>query len=67
MTNFQGGSAKIFTFPARGRFAEARPRNDATALDAGRLPCVTPVVCGDNWYHDEAIREAEARKNKPAH
>lgn len=68
MTNFHGGSAKIFMFPARGRFAEAGPRNDTVALDAGLSPRVAPVVSGDNWYHDEAIREAEqAPKNNPPH
>lgn len=55
-TNFQGGSAKIFTFPARGRFADSN-RRDVATLDVA--PRIAPVASGAGWYHDEAIREAD--------
>lgn len=48
------GSAKIYQFPARGRFAEA---TEQTAV--GVAPRVIRAAIGDGWYHDEAIREAE--------
>jgi hypothetical protein len=64
-TNFQGGSAKIYTFPARGRFADSNRRDvptDVPTLDVA--PHIAPVASGAGWYHDEAIREADlTRKN----
>ncbi len=53
------GSATIYQFPARGRFAvpSGESSSDATVRYA-------KVAAGSSWYHDEAIREAEgARKN----
>lgn len=55
-------SATIYTFPARGRFAE----NDAAAIaDAPTDPMMGPkpmagAVISSGWYHDEAISEASA-------
>lgn len=43
-------SAKIYTFPARGRFARSQ-----AADNVERFP---EASIGDAWYHDEAIREA---------
>jgi hypothetical protein len=59
------GSATIYTFPPRGRFAL---RIDDTAPAAtGPLPRGVKLVSGSGWYHDEAIREAiqdeKPRKN----
>lgn len=60
-TNFQGASAKIYTFPARGRFADSSLR-DVPRLDVA--PRIAPVASGAGWYHEEAIREADlTRKN----
>jgi hypothetical protein len=60
-TNFQGASAKIYTFPARGRFADSNCCDVAT-LDVA--PRIAPVASGAGWYHEEAIREADlTRKN----
>jgi len=52
-------SAKIFQFPARGRFAPA----NAMVQQDNALPT---VEFGSGWYHEEAMREeqkAKARKH----
>ena len=56
MTKAQDGSATIYQFPARGRFAAGAVREDEK-LAAPR------VVFGSGWYHDEAIEAERARKN----
>ena len=56
-TNFQGGSATIYQFPARGRFATAG-QNDSNAT--ARL---APKVSYGSWYHDDAIEAERTRKN----
>jgi hypothetical protein len=54
MTSTSGGSAQIYQFPPRGRFAlNAEPR---TNLESQPL---VKVVAGSGWYHDAAIQEAE--------
>jgi hypothetical protein len=56
-------SAEIYQFPARGRFSAAGHRDQpkpATGIAPSRVPT---TVFGSNWYHEEAIQEAErARK-----
>jgi hypothetical protein len=48
-------TAKIYQFPIGGRAAAHGLRNDArTNLDTKR---VTPMVCGEGWYHDAAIQQ----------
>ena len=63
-TNFSAtptGSAKIYSFPPRGRFAL---RIDDTAPAANvQLPRGVKLVSGSGWYHDEAIRDENTRKN----
>lgn len=64
-TNMQRGSATIYAFPARGRFAASA---DKVRFDAALTPeRTTFVAAGGSWYHEEAIREAEqaehTRKN----
>jgi hypothetical protein len=63
-TNFSAtptASAKIYTFPPRGRFAL---RIDDTAPAASvQLSRGTKLVSGSGWYHDEAIQAENARKN----
>jgi Protein of unknown function (DUF2735) len=54
------GSAEIYEFPPRGRFArnvrEQRPNLEAQAA--------TRVAAGSGWYHDAAIaEEAERLRN----
>jgi hypothetical protein len=57
-TNLNQGSARIYQFPARGRAALGGRRYGETkpAVDQ---PRVNEVVCSGNWYHEEAIREAD--------
>ncbi len=64
-TNLSQGSAQIFQFPPRGRFAiggdDARNKNAATF--ATSFPAINAI--SGAWYHDEAVRDdAEpTRKN----
>jgi hypothetical protein len=59
-TNISTGSAQIFQFPPRGRFA-LNARDDIKTVVA-TAPAVRVVSSG--WYHDAAIQEAEhARSN----
>jgi len=61
-TNSDRASAKIFQFPARGRFAASGHREETTAPLAS--PPVVKAAMGSGWYHEEAIQDAErARKN----
>jgi hypothetical protein len=53
------GSAKIYQFPARGRFAANDHREDAKPV-VGLAPSqAVKVVVSGGWYHDAAIQEAE--------
>lgn len=58
-TNFERGSAKIYAFPARGRFVAtsqcAEPKVEVTPASSR----VAQAAVGSGWYHDEAIRNAE--------
>ncbi|MGE3231496.1 MAG: DUF2735 domain-containing protein [Hyphomicrobium sp.] len=52
-------SAKIYQFPAGGRAALSKLREDRDAIAermAARLP---RVALGSGWYHEEAIQEDE--------
>jgi hypothetical protein len=62
-TSIAGGSARIYEFPPRGRFAsngrdESQPR---ATLEAQSL---VKVASGSGWYHDAAIQEAELSRGK---
>jgi len=57
-TNVQGGSATIYQFPARGRFAPRAGNQDSEQATA---PRAARVVFGSGWYHDEAIEAERAR------
>jgi len=57
------GSAKIYEFPARGRYAAAAKRDDSKSSDVVSLR-TTKTVSGSGWYHDAAIEESDrTRKN----
>jgi hypothetical protein len=57
------GSAKIYTFPARGRFAvSSQPEASELAADI-QLPAGAKIASGAAWYHDEAIQAEQRRKN----
>ncbi len=66
MTTTISGSAKIYAFPPRGRFA-LRVQGDEPAPKV-QLPYGVKLVSGGSgWYHDEAIQSAaeteRGRKN----
>jgi hypothetical protein len=62
--NIHRGSAEIYTFPARGRFAAGGRLNEHQPAANLASPCIAPTVFGGAWYHDEAVQEAErAPKN----
>ena len=62
-TSTDQGSAKIYQFPLRGRFA-ATFQNDDAKVSALLTPQAVNAAIGGGWYHDEAIQDAErARKN----
>jgi hypothetical protein len=65
-TNFSG-SAKIYTFPARGRFAAGNSSEQVKPAANISFPRGVRVASGSAWYHEEAIQEANktepARKN----
>ena len=57
------GSAKIFQFPPRGRFARAEGR-DESAYDVNAvLPRGAKFASGGAWYHDDAIEADQRRKH----
>jgi Protein of unknown function (DUF2735) len=65
-SNFTGtpefsGSAKIYTFPPRGRFALRV--DDTASVRRPELPRGAELVTGSGWYHDEAIQAETPRKN----
>lgn len=53
-------SAKVFQFPARGRFAKP---GDAAHAET-RFPT---VEIGAAWYHDEAMKEDQQKKTARSH
>ena len=59
MTNSPQASAKIFAFPARGRFALDDKRDDAKSANNVTLPRFAKLVVGGAWYHEQAIQDAE--------
>jgi hypothetical protein len=54
-TSTSGGSAQIYQFPPRGRFALSA-HNESQAVESQPL---VKVAAGSGWYHDAAIQEAE--------
>ena len=57
--NLNRGSAKIYEFPARGRFAQSDRCENDKAVTSPLSPRATKVVLSGAWYHDEAIQQAE--------
>ena len=62
MTMFSGslapsGSAKIYTFPPRGRFALAKER-DAMESASVKSTLGVKIASGSGWYHEAAIEDA---------
>ena len=62
-TNSDRASAKIYQFPARGRFAASRRATRQNRLEL-TSPQVVKAAVGSGWYHEAAIEDAErARPN----
>ena len=59
MTAYLQGSAKIYDFPLRGRFASNASHND----DAAKFATPAPAIMFGSWYHEEAIEAERTRKN----
>ena len=62
MTTFSGslaatGSAQIYTFPPRGRFALAK-EHDAMESAGVTSALGVKIASGSGWYHDAAIEDA---------
>ena len=58
-TDFSGATAKIYTFPPRGRFAmSAQCEENQTVFQPPR----GVKVASGAWYHDEAIQSDQNRK-----
>jgi hypothetical protein len=63
-TSSHRGSAKIYEFPARGRFAASDHRNESESAANDGEPKLADVSFGGAWYHEEAIQEArQSSKN----
>ena len=64
MTTQISGSAKIYSFPPRGRFALRMTGDEPGAAVNSQLPQGATLTAGSgSWYHGEAI--ADARDGKP--
>jgi hypothetical protein len=59
MSTYMQGSAKIYDFPLRGRFAVGASHDSAAANAAPRAP----AIAFGSWYHEEAIEAERTRKN----
>jgi hypothetical protein len=62
------GTAKIYAFPARGRFAGSGQFDKPTSAAKTATPSFTStgaarIASGSSWYHEEAIQEERARKD----
>jgi hypothetical protein len=55
------GSAKIYTFPPRGRFALANQHEANDLAGNAQLPRGVRIASGSGWYHEAAI---QAEKNR---
>jgi len=56
-------SAKIYEFPARGRFAQVERGGNAMPATNFVSPRVAKVAVSSAWYHEEAIQAEQTRKN----
>jgi hypothetical protein len=62
-TSHDRGSAEIYQFPPRGRFAAARRRDESESAAPIALSRLVTTAFSGSWYHEEAVQEAErARK-----
>ncbi len=59
-TNISTGSAQIYQFPPRGRFALNARNDNRTSVEPKQ---VVRTVASSGWYHEAAIQEAETSRN----
>ncbi|HEV7599632.1 MAG TPA: DUF2735 domain-containing protein [Bradyrhizobium sp.] len=59
-TSTSRGSAQIYEFPPRGRFALNGREESQVRVQANPEPQpLVKVASGSGWYHDAAIQEAD--------
>jgi Protein of unknown function (DUF2735) len=61
--NFVRESARIYQFPARGRFAAAGHREQTDSVVTMMPPRAGKIVSGGAWYHEEAIQDSDQGRN----
>jgi hypothetical protein len=54
-TTISAGSAQIYQFPPRGRFALSAESQSRTSVE----PSLVKVAAGSGWYHEAAIQDSE--------
>jgi len=59
-TSSSSGSATIYAFPAKGRFAVQR--DESSFATNVQVPRSVRIASGSGWYHEEAI-QAEQRRD----
>ena len=63
MTSIPRGSARIYEFPLRGRFAQGLRDQQQAPINL-EAQAALRVTVGGGWYHDAAIaEEAERLRN----
>jgi hypothetical protein len=62
-TSIPRGSARIYEFPLRGRFAQGRREEQPTPINLEAQAALRAAV-GSGWYHDAAIAEEAGRLSK---
>lgn len=55
------GSAKIYAFPLRGRFALAKEHEAMDSAGANSTHAVK-LASGSGWYHEAAIEESKSAR-----
>lgn len=53
-------TARIYEFPARGRFAAAEQKEETKSVADFSMPRIAKVASSGAWYHDAAV-EAELK------
>lgn len=61
-TSISRGSAQIYEFPPRGRFA-LNGRDESQLRVNVEPQTLVKVASGSGWYHDAAIQEAELSRS----
>lgn len=56
-------TARIYQFPARGRFAASEQREESMLAANFSSQRVAKIVFGGAWYHEEAVEAERTNKN----